>query len=76
MDHLAQSQNRIRIIVEGNGDEPDPYAGTGLGEEMEAAAATSSSLRGEASGLAELARRFGDVLADAERRRGLREWST
>ena len=59
MDRQRLSQDNLRITLEDRDADPDSFDGIGFDEEIEALAAAASSVRREANGLADLARRLG-----------------
>ena len=58
MDRLRLSQDNLRITLEDRDADPDSFDEIGFDEEIEAGAAAASSVRREANGLADLARRL------------------
>lgn len=59
MERLRLSQDNLRITLEDRDADPDSFDGTAFDEEIETGAAAASSVRREANGLADLARRLG-----------------
>ena len=59
MERLRLSQDNLRITLEDRDADPDSFDGIAFDEEIETGAAAASSVRREANGLADLARRLG-----------------
>ena len=59
MERLRLSQDNLRLTLEDRDSDPDSFDGIAFDEEIETGAAAASSVRREANGLADLARRLG-----------------